>query len=192
MRTIPVVIGVMLAMIGPARADTGSAIDGHQDHAIDDYVVRISMGPGEPQSIGSYSIHIYDAQGFPLKAGVIRPRDGSLVKSWVTAADRNHPTRIWIWTQVTGSGAYGTLELFEFDGGSIRAVPMPTIETDGTMGKGYMGHDHFDVVKGVAYRWFPVYQPGDSNAESTGGARCLELDLKGPRWQLSEHCVEPE
>lgn len=74
------------------------------EHQFDNTVVRISRGPAEPESIGSYAIYVYETDGFPLLAGIVQPRDGSLVKSWVTTAKSTQSMRIWIWTRSAGSG----------------------------------------------------------------------------------------
>jgi len=159
------------------------------EHRFDNTVVRISRGPAEPESIGSYTIYVYGLDGFPLLAGIVQPRDGSLVKSWVTTAKSARSKRIWIWTRSAGSGGHGTLELFEFDGNAIKAVPLPfPKDFELPILQGHMGHDEFDIDDGKVYWQFPLYLAGDSNAKPTGGARRLVLEFGGEEWQCLDHC----
>ena len=150
----------------------------------DRHVVRVSHGPGEPRSIGSYSIHVYGRGGFDLVAGVISPRDGEVARCWVTDLDQKNELGIWIWTRVVGSGSYGKLALVRFAVNCLQQVALPT--PDQALVAGYMGHDVFDVVEGKVYREFPVYGAGDSNSKPTGGTRCLELDMEHMEWRLSD------
>ena len=179
---------VTVVATGHVFADTSGKA--YFEHRTSRHVVRISRGPGEPHAVGSYAIRVYDSGGLDLIAGTIRSRDGELVKSWVTAADQKHEIRIWIWTRVVGSGSYGTLELLQFDGTSFREVRLPS--PGASLLKGYMGHDLFEIVKGNVYRQFPVYRPDDSNANPTGGTRCLMLHLDEAEWRLSNHRIDSD
>jgi hypothetical protein len=40
-----------------------------------------------------------------------------------------------------------------------------------------MGHDEFAVVERVLVRRFPVYKPGDTNSNPTGGMRQIAYKL---------------
>jgi hypothetical protein len=152
------------------------------------WTVRYTEGPGEMASIGSYAIHIYDSEGIGWVAGIIKPRDGSLGKAWVTKGNRGNELRIWVWLETAGSGRYGKLDLIEFDGKSLRTPPTP--EPDKSMLKGYMGHDDYSVVEGMVYRQFPLYLEGDSNAGPSGGMRCLEMNIEKMKWNLSNHKIK--
>lgn len=174
------VYGVAAMDVGHALAATNSA--GYSEYKTDSYVVRISEGPGEMASIGSFAVHVYDSAGVEWMAGIIRPRDGGLIKSWVTRGDRN-PVRIWVWIKSAGTGSYGELELLEFNGKALQHIPLPA--PDKKLLQGYMGHDEYSVEKDKAYRRFPLYRKNDSNIMPTGGSACLELDVRNRTWKLS-------
>jgi len=186
MRQFFAFVWVTVVVTGYVVADTSG--EAYFEHKTDRHVVRISRGPGEPCAIGSYAIRVYDSAGLDLIAGAIKPRDGELVKSWVTAADQTREMRVWIWTSVVGSGAYGAIELLQFDGNSFREVRLPS--PGEPLLKGYMGHDIFEIMKGNVYRQFPLYRPNDSNSNPTGGTRCLVLDLEETEWKLSNHRID--
>ena len=186
MNRFPLLVCVIAVASSGILADSDGM--SYAEHKTAGHVVRISRGPGEPYSVGSYAIRVYGANGLDLVAGVIRPRDGEVVRSWVTDLAGEKHLWIWIWTRVAGSGAYGTLKLLDFDGKALRQLPLAAAQD--SLLKGYRGHDLFDVVDGKVYRQFPLYGPNDSNANPTGGTRCLELDLKQRKWSLSKHRIE--
>ena len=169
---------VAVAASGFAGSDHASCFE----HAAAGHTVRISRGPGEFESIGSYAIRVYDA-GNSFIAGLVRPRDGALVRSWVTGPGTRGHFQVWIWTRASGSGAYGELECFDYDGATLR--PLPLADPDDALLEGYRGHDQFEVRGDKVYRRFPLYRDPDCNAEPTGGTRCLELDVKPGKWRLS-------
>jgi hypothetical protein len=40
-----------------------------------------------------------------------------------------------------------------------------------------MGHDEFAMVENTFVQRFPIYNPGDTNAEPTGGTRQIQYKL---------------
>ena len=76
-----------------------------------------------------------------------------------------------------GSGSYGTVRAFSTNGAKslteiVIAEPAPTDLA------GYMGHDEFQIMENTFVRRFPVYKPGNSNAQPTGGMRQIQYKLQ--------------
>ena len=76
-----------------------------------------------------------------------------------------------------GSGSYGTVRAFSTNGAKslteiVIADPAPTDLA------GYMGHDEFQIMENTFVRRFPVYKPGNSNAQPTGGMRQIQYKLQ--------------
>ncbi len=77
-----------------------------------------------------------------------------------------------------GSGSYGNVvALSPNEGKSVSRVTLPPLDQDPLNGKGYQGHDSFSVVEHTLHRTFPVYNPGDINAQPSGGNRTLTYDM---------------
>jgi len=146
------------------------------EHKARGLVVRIASGRDEYASIGSYDIRVYTNDGADFVAGLVHPRDGEVVRTWLTEDESPKALRVWVWTCSAGSGAYGNIESFELVGDKLVKVPIP--EPSAELKAGYMGHDSFDVRNGKLYRQFPVYRQGDANVSPTGWNRRLELDIR--------------
>lgn len=160
---VVIVAGFIVFGKGMALADSESAR--YSEYKTAKWTVRYTQGPGELASIGSYTVHVYDSEGIGWVAGILKPRDGSLKKAWVTKGNRENGMRIWVWLESAGTGSYGKIDLLGFDGKSLRNIPLP--EPDKALLKGYMGHDDISVVEGMVYRQFPVY----SHSASVGNRK---------------------
>lgn len=173
------ICGLLLGIGTAVRAQVGRP---YVEHRTGRNVVRIDAGPGEASSIGSYAIRVFDPPGLRLWAGLVRERHGALIQAWVEADETS--LEIWVWTQTAGSGAYGTLERYRFENRELRPAPIP--DPADALLDGYMGHDRYEFADGVIVRTFPVYLPDDSNAEPTGGERCLVFDPQAETWRVSD------
>lgn len=76
-----------------------------------------------------------------------------------------------------GSGSYGTVRAFSTNGAkSLTEVVIAEPASNDLAG--YMGHDEFEIMENTFVRRFPVYKPGDSNANPTGGMRQIQYKLQ--------------
>ena len=96
----------------------------------------IETGSHESPSMGSYSIRLFENEEFIT--GLVIPRDGKIVNTWLTRADfesLSDDQLLFVWTRSAGSGAYGTLHVFEIaETGSIKKQDISYQPM-----KGYMG-----------------------------------------------------
>ena len=169
-------------------------------------IVLVSVGVGEAASIGSYSIRVMDTDGIGgparLKAGVLLPRDGGIVKVWRGNLRGFGLDEVAVWLQSAGSGAYGSLKLFIIGATNLVLVALPDPSAGLT---GYMGHDGFDIdAKGihwvcplygkhlelniatnlgsVSIKYPTVRISGDRNAEPHGGQMRRRYDATANQW----------
>ena len=83
------------------------------------YAVSLTpAGPGEPQSIGSYAVRVYEVLNarVPFDAfvgGVVRPRDGWIRRWW--AKELNGAVEVTVRTQSVGSGGHVATERFRIE-----------------------------------------------------------------------------
>ena len=104
--------------------------------------------------------------------------DGAAYKAEVADLDVNGWPEIYIYISSVGSGSYGSLVAYAVNAGkSVSPIYLPPIADNDAANEGYMGHDEFAVVETTLVRRFPVYKPGDSNSEPTGGMRQLQYKL---------------
>ena len=104
--------------------------------------------------------------------------------SWVTDVDRDGNFEVLILGRSAGSGSFGEIRVFEWDGKALAARPLP--ELTPKQATGYYGHDAFRVGTSQIVREFPVYKPGDPNASPTGGLRRLVYTFTNKKWKASE------
>ena len=82
-------------------------------------VVVVAEGDLEPRSIGSYSLRLYSGRApeFPTDdfvAGVIRPRDGTIVRVALEDVDGDARPDIVIVMQNAGSGGYLSADVYGY------------------------------------------------------------------------------
>jgi len=82
-------------------------------------VAVVAEGDLEPRSIGSYSLRLYSGRApeFPTDdfvAGVIRPRDGTIVRVVLEDVDGDARPDIVIVMQSAGSGGYLSADAFRY------------------------------------------------------------------------------
>ena len=89
----------------------------------------------------------------------------------------NYPEVLVYFTSV-GSGSYGSIIAYSVNNGkSMSQIYLPDLSGNKQISKGYMGHDEFAIVENTFVQRFPIYNPGDSNAEPTGGTRQIQYKL---------------
>ena len=113
--------------------------------------------------------------------------DGTITGVEVEDLNADGYPEIYIYVTSAGSGSYGSLIAYASNRNlSISPIYLPPLEDDPAAAEGYMGHDRFMVGEGSLLRNFPVYLPGDTNAEPTGGTRQMQYRLRAGEagWQL--------
>jgi hypothetical protein len=102
--------------------------------------------------------------------------DGAVVGAQVADLDNNRFPELYVYSSSNGSGSFGRVYGWQF---------LPERKADVTLvnwrlnaADGYMGHDSLWVEQEVLCRKYPVYRPGDSNAEPTGGVRMMRYRLR--------------
>lgn len=89
----------------------------------------------------------------------------------------NYPEVLVYFTSV-GSGSYGSIIAYSVNNGkSMSQIYLPDLSGNKEISKGYMGHDEFAIVENTFVQRFPIYNPGDTNAEPTGGTRQIQYKL---------------
>ena len=111
---------------------------------------------------------------------MIRPRDGSIEKCWVTDLDGDGRPEIAVWIVNAGSGAYGTLEIFRFDGKKLARISVP--ELAARKKSSYHGHDTFEILDNDVVCSFPLYAGDEPENDPKGGKARFVLDLKKDQW----------
>lgn len=113
--------------------------------------------------------------------------NGKVTEAEVADLNADGSPEILVYTVSAGSGSYGSLIGYASNRKkSLSQIYLPDLTQDKETSIGYMGHDEFSVVETRLARRFPVYRPGDSNNNPTGGLRQLyyELTLGEPGWVL--------
>jgi hypothetical protein len=98
------------------------------------------------------------------------------------AADLNHDgfPEVLVYVTSDGSGSYGTVIGYSSNNGkSMSQIYFPPTAENSKINQGYMGHDTFTTAEDTLVQSFPVYRPGDSNANPTGPTRQVQYALVG-------------
>jgi hypothetical protein len=101
--------------------------------------------------------------------------------------DGNGFDEIYIITTSAGSGSYGSVLGFASNKDkSLSMIHFPEMREGDETFEGYMGHDTFKIEDQKLVRIFPLYEPGDTNSNPTGGRRKLVYGLVPGEamWQL--------
>lgn len=105
---------------------------------------------------------------------ITREINGTAVEAEVADMNADGSPEILVYTMSAGSGSYGGLVGYAANHKkSLSMIFMPDIMDDKEASTGYMGHDEFSVVETRLARRFPIYRPGDTNNNPTGGLRQL-------------------
>ena len=105
---------------------------------------------------------------------ISREIDGKVVEAEVADLNADGSPEVLVYIMSAGSGSYGSLVGYAANHKkSLTPIYLPDIMDDKDASAGYMGHDEFAVVETRLARRFPVYHPGDTNSNPTGGLRQL-------------------
>ena len=101
--------------------------------------------------------------------------DGAVVGTQVADLDNNRFPELYVYSTSNGSGSFGRVYAWQFLPERKADIRL-TNWLDGA--EGYMGHDSLWVERDILCRKYPVYRPGDANAEPTGGNRMTRYRLR--------------
>lgn len=102
--------------------------------------------------------------------------DGAVVGAEVADLDNNRFPELYVYSTSDGSGSFGRVYGWQFLPERKADVSVMNWRLNAT--DGYMGHDSLWVERDVLCRKYPVYRPGDANAEPSGGVRMMRYRLR--------------
>ncbi|MCX7007725.1 MAG: hypothetical protein NTY53_10845 [Kiritimatiellaeota bacterium] len=155
-------------------------------------VFTVDEGFGGAASIGICRVQVFQrADMSNAVASVVRERDGGVMHAWLTDLDGDGRPDIFVWIECAGSGAYGTLEAFTFDGKKLVKFFVPPLLA--REAPSYHGHDWFEIKDGKLLTGFPAYSGAEPNeSHNLGGEARFELDVKNKCWkQIIEGKKQP-
>jgi len=104
---------------------------------------------------------------------------GSVVNAEIGDLNHDNFPEVMVYITSAGSGSYGSVIGYSVNNGkSMSQIYMPDISENPKANKGYMGHDEFAIVESTFNQRFPIYKPGDTNSNPTGGIRQIQYKLK--------------
>jgi len=105
---------------------------------------------------------------------ISREINGTVLEAEVADMNADGSPEILVYTVSAGSGSYGGVVGYAANHKkSLTPIYLPELTDDKEASAGYMGHDEFSVVETRLARRFPIYRPGDTNSNPTGGLRQL-------------------
>lgn len=102
--------------------------------------------------------------------------DGVIQNVAVADLDANRLPEVYIFSRSSGSGSFGRVYGWQFLPERKADITAVNWQLPGVTG--YMGHDSLWVSGQVLCRTFPRYQPGDANAQPTGGEQMIRYYLQ--------------
>lgn len=102
--------------------------------------------------------------------------DGAIVGAEVADLDKNRFPELYVYSISDGSGSFGRVYAWQFL--PERKADIAPVNWQLAAVKGYMGHDSLWVGPGILCRKYPLYQPGDANAQPSGGYRIERYRLQ--------------
>lgn len=117
--------------------------------------------------------------GLTIDNAVIqRDIEGTVTGAEIGDLNSDGSPEIYVYVNSAGSGSYGDVIAYSANNKkSLSGIYLPPLTNDKKNSTGYMGHDEFTLVENFLGRRFPVYKPGDTNANPTGGMRDLNYKL---------------
>jgi hypothetical protein len=102
--------------------------------------------------------------------------DGAIVGAEVADLDNNRFPELYVYSASNGSGSFGRVYAWQFL--PERKADVTPLNWRLTTTEGYMGHDSLWVEQNILCRKYPVYLPGDANAEPSGGIQMKRYRLQ--------------
>ncbi|GAA4462019.1 hypothetical protein GCM10023189_38160 [Nibrella saemangeumensis] len=165
----------LIWLLGPNQEQTGFTyrpIDYQDTLRFSTYRFIVTAGGTGP--IRDLNVRAY--RGSVLLTNIWIETNGIVVDAEVADLDNNRFPELYVYATSYGSGSFGSVYGWQFlasNKGDIFPVNWESIAVDG-----YMGHDSIWVQKPFICRKFPLYRPGDSNAEPTGGSQTFRYRLQ--------------
>ena len=143
----------------------------------------VSWGRGS-NSVGGYLVLRSDSTHLKYRS-ISGELDGKIVDAWDMDLDSDGNPELYIQARGEGKGSYLSMYIYEFsESGSSQLIRFP--ELSGSVKKGYKGNDSIYIKEGKLLREFPVFNPEDSTAKSSGEIRRLEYNLRNNSFQTKE------
>ncbi|MEB3156847.1 MAG: PliI family lysozyme inhibitor of I-type lysozyme [Cyanobacteriota bacterium] len=112
----------------------------------------------------------------PVKQELI----GQVVEANAADLDGDGHPELVVSVRSVGSGSYGSVQAWSAGPGR-RLEPIALPDLSGPLLEGYQGHDRFELTPRGLVRRFPLYAPGDTRANPSGGQREILYALqRGP------------
>ncbi|TDG11900.1 hypothetical protein E2F43_16165 [Seongchinamella unica] len=139
-------------------------------------------------SAGSGSLNSLTVRVVGTSANVSEEVDGVAYRAQIADLDSDQRPEVYVAIASAGSGSYGSLVAYVVnDDLTLERIVLPELGEDQAVSDGYMGHDDFAVEETSLVRRFPLYLPGDVNAQPSGGTRNVvyQLEKSGGQWRLT-------
>ena len=102
--------------------------------------------------------------------------DGAVTGAEAADLDNNRFPELYIYSTSVGSGSFSRVYGWQFFSEHKADIVPANWRT--ALPQGYMGHDSLWVERGSLCRRFPMYKPGDANAEPSGGYQVMRYKLR--------------
>lgn len=148
------------------------SVDFHDTLRYFTYSFVITAGGSGP--IRDLNVRAY--RGKLLLTNIWIETNGIVIDAELTDLDNNRFPELYVYSTSYGSGSFGTVYGWQFLA-SNKGDIFP-VNWEGITVAGYMGQDSVWIEKPYLCRKFPIYLPGDSNAEPTGGSQIIRYRLR--------------
>ena len=109
---------------------------------------------------------------------VVHEIDGTVTNAEIEDLNSDGSPEILVYITSVGSGSYGSVIGYSVNNGkSMSQIYFPIIYDNPEISEGYMGHDEFAIIENTFAQRFPIYKPGDTNSNPTGGIRQVQYKL---------------
>lgn len=146
------------------------------EFAADQGGLSIRVGAANAGSLTTVNLVVHHEGALILRATV--PAEGTVTEASVGDLNRDGYPEVYVFITSAGSGSYGSVIAYASNRNqSMTPITMQAPPDDAAVLTGYLGHDNYELGDDVLLRSFPVYLPGNSNAEPQGGRRTLRYRL---------------
>ncbi len=163
-------VALLLSLLPTLRAQAAF------EFAADQGGMSIRVGAANAGSLTTVNLMVQHEGELILRAAV--PADGTVTGASVGDLNRDGYPEVYVFITSAGSGSYGSIIAYASNRNqSMTPVTMQDLPDDAAVLAGYLGHDRYELGDDVLLRSFPVYLPGNSNADPQGGRRTLRYRL---------------
>lgn len=143
---------------------------------------QVESANGDPPN----EVRVHAAMPHKVRRSARWETDGKVTGAELGDLNADGFPEVYVFVTASGSGGYQSLIAYSSNKNkSISPIYLPKLEPE--LARGYMGHDRFAVGEGRLLRQFPIYRPGDTNAQPSGGVRQIQyrLDAGEAGWRLT-------